>query len=414
MRNALSRGETHSRFGRLAAFGNDQSGVIAILTALTFLILVGSAGLAVDFGRAYTLKAKMQSAVDSAALAAARLDNATESKRVEAGLRVFQANFDDFDAQFEIGPPVNGRVTATASLLMPTSLLGVLGMTELRLEAKALVPLLNTGKAEVVLVLDYSDSMVDANKYVRMAQAATAMIDTITDGGRNREVRIGLVPFSAVVRATLPAYAIRSDVSFTGCTSDRRYPFNVTEGVTSATDDGRWGGESENNHDCALVAAANLRVTSLSNDFPTIKSTLNSFQPHMKTHIALGAEFGWQVISPSGVFGGARPYNEPGNVKVVIILTDGMQTSWGYGIGGTRTPENGESNLLEICSGMKARGIDVYTIGYDLPDAHTLSLLQSCATPGNFFNAEDVATGVMAALSAIGTQISAKMVRLAE
>ena len=49
-----------------------QRGAIAIMVALTMLVLLGVAGLVIDGGLAYLVKARLNAAVDSAALAAAR------------------------------------------------------------------------------------------------------------------------------------------------------------------------------------------------------------------------------------------------------------------------------------------------------------------------------------------------------
>ncbi len=144
-------------------------------------------------------------------------------------------------------------------------------------------------------------------------------------------------------------------------------------------DAAKWGDHSVGGHSCSNVAASNLKVLPLTDDLNLVKTTLAGFQPHLWTHIAAGAEFGWQVISPEGVFGGARAYTDAENVKAVIILTDGMQTAPGWGPGDTRTVGDAESNLRAICTGMKDRKIDVFTIGYDLTDAGTLSLLKDCA-----------------------------------
>ena len=151
----------------------------------------------------------------------------------------------------------------------------------------------------------------------------------------------------------------------------------------------------------------------LTDSLSTVNSTLASFQPHGRTHIALGAEFGWQVISPDGVFSGARPYSDEKNVKAVVILSDGMQVSNGWGPNDEQSVAQAEANLLAICEGMKDRKIEVFTVGFDLTDAHTLDLLTSCANPGQHFASTDIENGVKQMLTTIGNPIQEKMIRLA-
>lgn len=240
------------------------------------------------------------------------------------------------------------------------------------------------------------------------------LIDAISNNGQNPDVKFALVPFSAVVRADIPSTYLRSDVVFDGCTMDRQYPFNTLEGGTTGPDAAKWGDHSVGNHDCNVVAAANLKVLPLTDDLNNVKTTLASFKPHLWTHIAAGVEFGWQVISPKGIFGGAKPYSDKENVKVVIILTDGMQTAPCRGVSNSRTVGDAEANLLSICKSMKAKKIEVYTIGYDLTDSHTLNLLQTCSGSDNHYASSDVDTGLLTIMGSISKKVREKMVRLAK
>ena len=63
-------------------------------------------------------------------------------------------------------------VTATANLQMPTALLKLAGIDSMDIVGMSEASRPAAGKAEVVLVLDYSGSMKDNNKYKRMASAA--------------------------------------------------------------------------------------------------------------------------------------------------------------------------------------------------------------------------------------------------
>ncbi len=93
-------------------------------------------------------------------------------------------------------------------------------------------------------------------------------------------------------------------------------------------------------------------------------------------------------------------------------MTDGMQTAPGWGASGSQTQADAEANLLRTCSGLKDRGIQVFTVGYDLNDAHTLDLLQNCASPSSFYDAKDLGGGLMASFQAIAVTVKETMVRL--
>ena len=119
-----------------AEFELDQRGNVAVLFGLTSLAMFGMAGAAVDFGRAYNVRSELQSSADAAALAGAKLGGqATSSARISAASSVFTANISGVPAP---GIVVNGEtVTVTAAMNVPTALLGVVGITELPVNAKS-------------------------------------------------------------------------------------------------------------------------------------------------------------------------------------------------------------------------------------------------------------------------------------
>ncbi|KUO63867.1 MAG: hypothetical protein APF80_00575 [Alphaproteobacteria bacterium BRH_c36] len=396
-----------------------EAGSILPMFALSLMVMFGTIAAAVDFGLAYSHRDKLQKSTDSAALAAAILLDATEAERKQRAASVFNANYADVSsATFSLSVEDNGsnqqkNVVATATRQLRTHILPLFGYSELNLTTDVKVPIPRLLEAEVVLVLDYSDSMIASQKYVRMRDAAIQLIDTISLKGANKRAKFGVVPFAAMVKANLPTWAIRSDVSYTGCTQDRRSPYNGEETSPNGNNDAKWG-EVTSGHNCSDMGAAKLDVVPLTTDAAGVKAKISAMQPYQWTHIAAGTEIGWQVISPTGVFGGANPYNPDQTIKVAIILTDGMQTAPGWGPDSTRSTAHAENNLLTLCSGMKARQVKLYTIGYDLSDEHTKTLLGDCAGPGRFYDAIDIQSGVLSAFVDIGEKVRDQMVRLSQ
>ncbi|MEW5963957.1 MAG: TadE/TadG family type IV pilus assembly protein [Pseudomonadota bacterium] len=392
-------------------FLGDRQGSVAVIFGITSLILFGATALAVDFAMANRAKSRMQAAADAAALTAASLLEASDSERQARGEAVFLANLDPSIAATLTISVVDGIVSAAADYTMPTNFMRIFERDELQISVNSASPVVTQGEAEIVLVLDFSDSMNDANKHVRMKEAAAKLIDVISDNGKNSKVKVGLVPFAAMVHVDLDPADIRADVTWSGCTQDRRHPANTTDEAPSGINDTRWG-EVTSPHVCADMAARGLKVVPLSSDLSTVKSKLAAMQPYMWTHIALGAEFGYQLISPGEPFTEGVGYDDERTVKAFVLLTDGMQTAPGWGADGIKSVANAEQNLLAICSGLKGHGVQVYTIGYDLTDAATLDRLQTCADSGRYYNAGDVDTGLLASFGAIAQQIKVTMLRL--
>ena len=134
-----------------------------------------------------------------------------------------------------------------------------------------------------------------------------------------------------------------------------------------------------------------------------------------------GLAWGWRTLSPNwrGLWGGATPntlpkdYHTPLIDKVVVILTDGMNelyrdtsrtsdsdyTAYGRlsaGRLGTTTSlttarQTINSKTLQICSAMKAQGIIIYTITFEVDNSTAgqegKTLFRNCATsPAHYFD----------------------------
>lgn len=179
-----------------------QQGQITIIAALTMIGLAGIVGLAVDAGMAYVTKARLNAAVDSAAVAAARaVTNGTTQAQQTASAQ--QAASDFFHANFANGylrgtPSLNtptvqfeqGKVTisVSASSTMPLTLLKVLGFNNVAVAATSTTI---RKDLDMIFVIDSSGSMNPVWSTVRSnANSFLNQFSPTTD-------RVGLVHFSS-------------------------------------------------------------------------------------------------------------------------------------------------------------------------------------------------------------------------
>ena len=113
------------------------------------------------------------------------------------------------------------------------------------------------------------------------------------------------------------------------------------------------------------------------------------------------------MLSPTGAFSGAAPYSDKQTKKFMVLLTDGMQTEPAFGPGGSRTVANGDTNLEQLCSNIKANGITIVTIAYDLSDSTQQKRLKNCASdPAKDFFVANSGADVSAAFDAITQQVN--------
>lgn len=408
---------------RLQSFRRNQKGTTAILFALSIVPMLIAAGAAVDYARYNSAATRLQAALDAASLAAA-VSTQADAARIRLGTKSFQNNLDAngidpraVDYGFTI---VNRKITGHATYALPSAFMQLAGVSRMEIDLTSEVSLPDAGKAEVALVLDYSGSMTEVSggqvKYVAMKNAAKKMI-TDLDKAAPGKIKVGLVPFSHHVWVTLPSFYVVGKGSlgtWTGCTQDRPYPANLTADTPdTAKDNTKWGQPIAAVHaydGCGAYVPNNLRVAPLTTNLTAIQSQLDVMRPYAWTHIALGAEFGYHLLTPNAPFTEGADYSDTKTRKYMVLLTDGRQTEPAFGPATTRTVTQGEYNLGQICKNAKAAGITIITIAFDMKEEATKKMLSDCSTDASkdFYIAEG-SSDVAAAFADIRESIAGKV-----
>src|SRR5581483_10381145 len=239
-------------FGRLR---REESGTVAMLFGLSLIPLVAIIGLAVDFGRAYSVRAQTQSALDAAALAAAATAyfNQAKPKDVVSSTLQFSPNSD------------NTAFTVTANSWVRTPFLSVLKMLTLQgsqpgapagcqgngfgcvsmttTATAALCPsaaCTSSGSGgsnvEVALMLDVTRSMCSPCSKIDAAKtAAKDLIDIVVwDDQTDYYSRVAIAPFAEAVNVgTTLAPLVRGTV--TNNTSSSPQTFTTTAVLNDPT-----------------------------------------------------------------------------------------------------------------------------------------------------------------------------------
>jgi Flp pilus assembly protein TadG len=408
--------------GVFKQFAKAEKGSTAVTFAIAVIPLMVAAGTAIDFARFYTGQTQLQTALDDGTLAAALARDKTVAQRKKIGTDAFNANMKTGEVSMAVSTinfdVNNTSVVATASLTMPTSFLGAIGITSMDLGVSSEVAIPENKNAEIAFVLDYSGSMGDVSgaevKYVAMQKAATKLIDDLTKDNADK-VKFALVPFSHQVYTSLPNSEVLGQPAtgtWTGCTQDRQYPYNLTDATPSSAAGSKWGQPTAPDHayyGCSGYKDHHLKLQPLTNDFAGLKNQLGVMTPYAYTHVALGVEFGYQVLSPNAPFSEGVSYANKKTQKYMIVLTDGEQTEPAFGPSGTRSVDQGNSNLEALCTNAKASGITMLTLAFDLDDSSQRQRLQNCATDPteNFFvanNSNEMAVAFQTITKAISSQ----------
>ena len=149
-------------------------------------------------------------------------------------------------------------------------------------------------------------------------------------------------------------------------------------------------------------------IQPLSSDKTALKASIDGYGVQGSTAGQIGIGWGWYMVSPNfnhlWPSNGAAAYNTADTLKAVIIMTDGeFNTPYCSGVisrdGGAGSGDNDEKidcapdngNPFDqgraMCAAMKARGVLVYTVGFQITaGGDAANMLQACAsTPANFY-----------------------------
>ncbi len=411
-------------------FVREQRGAVAILFGLLLLPILGMMALALDYNVIKREHNIQQTAADAASLAAASrgsIGEHTDAELIALAKKAFHTNYLELGGAPGAPDPsvtiVGGLVSVTFSRDVDTVILGVFGYDTFTGSAQSKARMELPVKLEVALVLDYSSSMNSSSKYQAMRDAAIQLVEDLTTEVNDPGHKFSLVPFAGHVYASLPSEFVVGQAAgstWTNCTKDRVWPYNTedttpvinaneTKWISSAPEDNGGSGSAP----CDSYPPRSLAVMPLTEDENQIIIKLQAMTPYSGTHIALGLEMGWHVISPNLPFDQGVAYGTNDVQKVVVLLTDGRQTASGKGPGGSNSAANAEDNLKVICDSIKADGVKIITIGFDLSTQAAKDPLIYCASSGSdFYDASDNSE-LVASFQTI-TQSLAGRVRLVE
>lgn len=203
----------------LVRYYRDTRAAIIVLFAIMAPLLIGSAGMALDYAQAYLVQQRLAQAIDAAALAAAAASSDPDAinQKVQD---FFDVNYPEEKLGITFDPVVviNGSlVTVTGVATYETTFLTVLGIDAIDVGAETVVVREVKG-LEVVLVLDNTGSMSTNNNIGKLRQAACEFVeilygtydpDAVEDDclerygayveAENEFVKIGLVPYATSV-----------------------------------------------------------------------------------------------------------------------------------------------------------------------------------------------------------------------
>ncbi|MDP1630695.1 MAG: ubiquitin-activating E1 FCCH domain-containing protein [Caulobacter sp.] len=218
---------------------------------------------------------------------------------------------------------------------------------------------------------------------------------------------------------------------FTNARGDKRV-FEISDCVTERTGLGAYIDASPNgspvglNYPSPSNPCPSATITPLTSDRSALKSRIDSFSAAGSTAGQIGVAWGWYMVSPNFAYlwpSASQPaaYGTKELVKAVVIMTDGdFNTPYCNGVV-ARDAANGSSSdkincnatngdpvsqALALCTNMKAKGVVVYTVGFDVRSGSSAeTLMKGCATSAAHVYLPSGGGALKDAFAAIGRDI---------
>lgn len=427
----------------------DRGGYATILFALSFVLAIVIIGATHDVNRHYAFQKKMQHAANVAVVSTARKATNPNLDDKDLGVLAQQyfdealnlpRSVDLDGVMFErddehIRLEIAGQMRANS--------LSLLGQNALALSIDAVALFDRTSAAEIALVLDTSFSM-DGDRLDALKGAASEMIDTLI-GTQNDNVKMSIVPFATYVNVgpdkrgapwlsvepdrtgisetcTVPetwyqrhcqreSYECSRDgvtktckkwvclpgdielapqvctanewtQSWHGCVKSRKYPFNVAD-------------HDYANHPIEGIvtrdaAACPTPIQQLSSNPDELKTSVQALTADQDTYIAGGLIWGLRTLSAVAPFDQAEPYADTlsrKGRKALVLMSDGANTRSPTfnGLHSGRDQRDADNITEDVCDAIKAEGIELYTIAFEIDDEDTKALLRRCASQRDFY-----------------------------
>ena len=305
-----------------ALFGvaRDQRGSIATFVAAAIIPLVAFTGLAVDTARGYLMKARLNYALDSAALAGGRVFSDATARDATIQ-KFFTANFPNgymgstIDGPHILADDVAKTITLDASANMATSLMRIVGIDTMTVGASSQVTL-SSSNIEVSLVLDITGSM-GGSKITDLKSAATDLINIVVQDQQTPFYsKAALIPFSMGVNVGSYADQIRGAIppaaSITNAT--RTNPVQITTAAAHGFTDGQKiyirnvSGMTQLNNNIYVVANATTNSFTLRNESNTSDINGTSYYNYNSGGNAWCAQSGCQYFRFTNMSGGLSTF----------------------------------------------------------------------------------------------------------
>lgn len=428
---------------------SDRRGNVAIILAICLVPLFIVIGSALDLRRQSNMQNQVQNALDFAVIATARhalKTNADNSELQSIAQTFFDGKIKPM-AEATLSAVKFSRnddlITLEVDGDMTTSIMQLVGTSSMPIGTKSAARYGEPSAAEIALVLDTSYSMTGTRMNALQA-AARDMIDALVNPS-NEAVKMSVVPFATYVNVGTDKkgsswLTVEADKSstWTSCSPQHSwYEKNCKKETYACSQDGisktctRWDCDPDELaaapkqckshtskqtwHGCVKSRPDPLNikdinytstpvegfVTGWSGACPTeiqeltnipgqLKATVAKLSANQETYIATGLVWGYRTLTEVAPFSeglSSTDLKSKNGRKALVLMSDGANTKSPASDGKHTGSDVWSANKIteDVCDEVKAQGIEIYTIAFEVSDSATKTLLEDCATDSTYY-----------------------------
>lgn len=366
-------------------YRDKEDGSMTFFGIMVFALILMAGGIGVDFMLAEMRRTQLQDTMDRAVLAAASLEQQLDPQLVVEDY-IDKSELSEHLQDIEVVEGLGFRtVRATADTSVSPLFSNWADFDVFRGEQEqgnAIFELSATsaaeeriGDVEISLILDVSGSMNSNNRLPNLKVAAKSFVDTLTATTEDGKLSISIVPYATQVSApeSLAQHLnLSSEHSYSNCVNFNSADFNTSSIDPTAplertmhfspwsTYDGRRYDPKRNVQSpiCELATDNSREIVVLQKDATYMKNFIDSLWGGGNTSIDIGMKWGTALLNSSlqpviqnmvdngdvhaDFAARPNPTSSSQTLKVIVLMTDGQNTSQGYVEPEYRT---GDSNI---------------------------------------------------------------------
>ena len=351
----------------LRQFSRSEDGAMLVFAVYVFLIILMVGGIGIDLMRFERDRSKLQYTLDRAVLAAADLDQPMEPEAVVQDYFA-KSGLGDYLASVTVDQGLGYRVvSATASADVQTQFMRMNGVETLTAPAAGTAEERIDG-VEISLVLDVSGSMNSNSRLPNLIIAAQDFIDTMDDNSSDGDMSVSIIPYATQVSVPdelMSQFNVSTEHDYSNCINFEGTDFDTaamsgTQAYQRTMHFDPWynydgmdnnpkallGMDSGGNTLPVCEARPDREVMVLQKDPNILKSYIRNLTARGNTSIDVGMKWGTALLDPSlrpavnSMIGAGivpaefapRPngHNDGETLKVIVLMTDGENTSQYY------------------------------------------------------------------------------------